>query len=130
MSGPLHHFDDNGEAVPIADIPAPDARDEFEDALLDAELTADEIAHLMRLRDSDVAEEANRRAAQMVRELLMRLDGTAAAVALRFAVLGAEDASLREQAKAIGVSQAAISKQVRKIKTRVGLSLPATGRDV
>lgn len=63
--------------------------------------------------------EATRRAAEAVRRIALRLEGSAAAVALRRVLAGTEGESLREAAMGAGCSHVAIWKLERKIKRRL-----------
>lgn len=64
-------------------------------------------------------EQVNRRAGEAIRRIGLRLEGSAAAVALRRVLAGTEGESLREAAVGAGCSHVAIWKLERKIKRRL-----------
>lgn len=74
-----------------------------------------------------IDQEARRRAGEAFRLIASKLEGSAAAVALRRVLLGDDSQSQREAAAEAGCSRAAIVKQEAKIRQRIGggVQLPA-----
>lgn len=59
-------------------------------------------------------------AVALLAEIFSRLDGTAAGVALRIAIYGPGNTSLRELAEPLGISHVALWKQAERIRKRLG----------
>ena len=108
---------ENDQLVPIAPVPEPTDDDLLNELL--AELGVTPTRSQRMLADAVLTSIALRRASDALGALLIRLDGTAAGVALRRALLGDGGLSLRDEAERIGCSHVTIFKHEAKIRQRL-----------
>ena len=115
---PALYFEHDGKPV-TAELPQDASESALDDLLLEHGVIAN--AELIAALDAYTEQQATGRAAAMIREMLSRLNGCAAAVALRWVVLGVGEQPMREQAASIGVTHQAILKAAKLIRRKLGL---------
>lgn len=114
---------ENGELVPLAREPETDDGERLAEILEDFGLAPAQIPNAAAALDELIEQLAIVRAAQALRAIVRRLDGTAPGAVLARAIL-ADDEPARETAVRVGVSHTAILKGEGKVRARLAGGFP------